>query len=136
MLKGCIPTLFTLALFWTFAFAANGTQAADFVVYSVYRPLDMGDGEVPLKDYYVNMGSANGLRAGAVLDVFRRVSTYDLANEKLYKDISFKIASLRVIHVEANAAVARIEKFAAADKIPALAHRYVMIGDTVRPGER
>lgn len=107
--------------------------SADFVVYSVYRPIDLGNpGEVPQKDFYVNMGSANGLHNGSSLDVIRKVATYDLLSEKLYKDISFPIARLKVIHVEQNAAVARLEQVLPADKTPAVATRAVMVGDIVQ----
>lgn len=137
IMNSALPALSCLLLV---AFAASlgpvraANAANDFVVYSVYRPLDLGNGEIPLKDYYVNMGTTNGLRSGATLDVYRRMSTYDLANEKLYKDITFKIATLKVIHVEENAAVARLDKLIPAEKTPALSHRYVMIGDRIQIG--
>lgn len=107
--------------------------SADFVVYSVYKAIDLGNpGEVPQKDYYVNMGTTNGLHNGATLEVIRKVATYDLLSEKLYKDISFPIARLKVIHVEQNAAVARLEQVLPADKTPAVANRAVMVGDVVQ----
>ncbi len=107
--------------------------SAEFVVYSVYKAIDLGNpGETPQKDFYVNMGSANGLHNGSSLEVIRKVATYDLLSEKLYKDISFPIARLKVIHVEQNAAVARLEQILPAEKTPAVAHRAVMVGDTVQ----
>jgi hypothetical protein len=107
--------------------------SADFVVYSVYKAIDLGNpGETPQKDYYVNMGTANGLHNGATLEVIRKVATYDLLSEKLYKDISFPIARLKVIHVEQSAAVARMEQILPADKTPAVANRAVMVGDVVQ----
>lgn len=109
--------------------------AADFVVYSVYKPIDLGNpGEIPQKDFYVNMGSENGLKNGTSLDVIRKVSTYDLLSEKLYKDVRFPIAKLKVIHVEPNAAIARIDKILPADKTPAVGTRAVMVGDAVQIG--
>ena len=111
-------------------------HSAEFMVYSVYRALDMGNpGETPQKDYYVNMGTSQGLRPGSVLEVVRRASTYDLITEKLYKDISFPIAHLKVVHAENNAAVARLEKMLPADKIPALAPYAVVVGDLIRQAQ-
>jgi hypothetical protein len=107
--------------------------AADFVVYSVYKGVDLGTpGEAPQKDYYVNMGTLNGLHAGAQLEVRRRMPTYDLVSEKLYKDVTFPIARIKVIHVEDNAAICRLEKLLPADKTPVVASRAVMVGDLVR----
>jgi hypothetical protein len=111
--------------------AAN---SADFVVYSVYRGLDLGNpGEAPPpKDFYVNAGSTQGVHVGSVLEVLRKVPTYDLQTEKLYKDITFPIARIKVIHAENNASVARLEKMLPPDKSPATTPYAVMVGDLVR----
>jgi hypothetical protein len=110
--------------------------ASDYVIYSVFKPLDLGNpGENPQKDFYVNMGSNQGLHIGAHLDVSRRVSTYDLMNEKLYQDVTIPIARLKVIHVENNAAVCRLDKLVTSEKSPETTIRAVMVGDIVRPAE-
>lgn len=108
-------------------------RAADFVVYSEYQALNMGNpGEKPQKDYYVNMGSSNGVQEGTELEVLRRISTYDLLSERLYKDLRFPVARLKVIHVESKASVARLEKILPPESTPAVANHEVMIGDIVR----
>lgn len=122
-----LATLALTALPW-------GSAAEDSVVYGVYRSVDLGEpGEVTPKDYYVNLGTNHGIRPGTVLEVLRKTATYDLVSQKLFKEMVFPIATLRVIHVENNAAVARIDKLSPVDKTPALATRAVMVGDFVRP---
>ncbi len=107
--------------------------ANEFIVYGVYRPIDLGvAGEEPQKDFYVNMGSGQGLSKGATLEVYRRSATYDLGAQKLHQDVTFPIATLKVIHVEGNAAIARLDKMHPADKTPAISPRTVMVGDIVR----
>jgi hypothetical protein len=114
----------------------NESDAADYTVYSVYKALDLGNpGEVPQKDYYVNMGKQQGVHDGSVLEVVRKVSTYDLLSEKLYREVSFPIAKLKVIHTESNAAIARVQKMLPPDKTPAITPRAVMVGDRVRIAE-
>jgi hypothetical protein len=109
--------------------------AEDHIVYSVYKSLDMGNpGEKPQKDFYINMGKANGLNEGAVLDVYRRVSSYDLLSEKLYRDLTFPFAKIKVIHAEPNAAIARLEKMLPDTEGPAMSPRAVMVGDIVKLG--
>lgn len=109
-------------------------RAADFIVYSIYKQLDMGNpGETPLKDYYVNMGTTNGLHAGQSVDIVRKVSTYDAVSEKLYREIAFKVATLKIIHAEANVAVGRLEKLFPLEKVPLSTVQGIMIGDLVRP---
>jgi hypothetical protein len=110
------------------------TYATDFVVYGVYKSVDLGGTTEPAqKDFYVNMGSNHGLRNGATLEVLRKTATYDVANQKLYKDLTFPIARLKVIHAEANAAIARLEKMLPNDSTPAITPRTVMVGDIVQP---
>ena len=109
------------------------SQADEHVVYGVHRALDLGNpGESPQKDFYVNLGSDHGLQIGASLDVLRRTSTYDLNTQKLYKDMLYPIGKLRVIHVESNAAIARLDQFLPAEKTPILAPKAIMIGDLVQ----
>lgn len=106
--------------------------SADFVVYSVDRAIDLGDGESPRKDYYVNLGADSGAAVGAILEVARRTPTYDLAASKLYKESTFIIAQLRVIHAEGGISIARLEKMLPSDKIPSIQPHTVMVGDLVR----
>ncbi|HLE00706.1 MAG TPA: hypothetical protein VJB59_10635 [Bdellovibrionota bacterium] len=111
-------------------------QSADFVVYSIYRGLDLGNpGEIPQKDYYVNMGSSQGIRDGMILSVHRRISTYDLLSEKLYRDVTFPIARLKVIHTEGTAAIARLDKMLPMEKTPSVNPFAVVVGDIVRVAE-
>ena len=110
--------------------------AQDFTVYSVYKALDLGNpGETPQKDFYVNMGQAQGVHEGTVLEVSRKAYTYDLVSEKLYKEVVFPIARLKVIHVEPNVAIARLDKLFSPEKTPATSTRSVMIGDVVKVSE-
>ncbi|MGZ3688865.1 MAG: hypothetical protein ACXWP5_03540 [Bdellovibrionota bacterium] len=125
--------ILTFAIMGTIALIPETGQAAEFVVYSVYKGIDLGNpGEVAQKDFYVNMGSAQGLRPGSHLEVLRRISTYDTVSQKLYADVTFAIGKLKVIHVERDAAVARLESIMPAEKIPAVNPRAVMVGDLVR----
>jgi hypothetical protein len=107
-------------------------RAEDHQVYSIYRPVDMGDGTANPKDIFVNMGSANGVRIGTQLEVLRKLATYDLQSQKLYKDVIIPVAKLKVIHVENNAAIARLEKMAPPEVTPNLETRAVLVGDFVR----
>lgn len=108
-------------------------HAADFVVYNVFRGINLGNAnENPEKDYYINMGSAQGLQNGSFLTVFRHVATYDLSSQQLYRDVTFPIARVKVIHVESKASIARLEKMLPVDKTPSLSPQSIMVGDFVR----
>lgn len=108
-------------------------QAADFVVYSIYQSVDLGDPKTPpQRDFYLNMGAAHGVREGMTIEVSRRVPTYDVISEKLYQDVTFPIARLKIIHVESTAAIARMDKMLPLEKTPAISPRAVMVGDLVK----
>jgi hypothetical protein len=124
-----------LKLFLTLSVSiTNAAGPSDFIVYSVYNNLDMGNpGEVSQRDYYINMGTKHGLKAGATVDVYKQMASYDLMTKKLFKDVTFPFAKLKIIHIEENAAVARLEKLLPAETTPATTPRGVMVGDIVKP---
>ena len=124
---------FMLTLFWVLVPLSQAGQPSEFVVYSVYQKLNLGErDEVPQKDYLVNMGSKQGLQEGSILEVMRRAPTYDLISNQLYRDMTFPIARVKVIHVETTAAVTRLEKLLPAEQTPAANPRAIMVGDVVR----
>lgn len=88
-------------------------------------------GEVPRKNYYLNMGSSHGLHEGSLVNVIRRVSTYNLLTEKVFNEIKFKVATLKVIHVERSIAVAVIDQSVAARDIPVAEVKGILIGDSI-----
>jgi len=107
--------------------------AAEAIVYSVYKGIDLGDpNDETQKDFFVNLGTNNGVTEGSILEVSRRSPTYDLTTEKLYKDLVYPFATLKVIHAEKDAAIARLEKIYPQAKTPVLTPRAVIVGDLVR----
>ncbi len=135
-------SVFVALLVSSLWFLVPRATAAEAVVYSVYQGVDLGDPvtsdgrstapRVSTKDFFVNIGSSQGIRPGTVLQVSRKMPTYDLIGEKLYKEITFPIATLKVIHAEQGVAIARLDKLLPQDKTPAFSPRAVMVGDLVR----
>jgi hypothetical protein len=127
-----------LAVFIFSTFSAHLSLSADvdsneFVIYSVYQGIYMGNpGEVNSKDYYVNMGSKHGIKKGTILEVVRRSPSYNLSTQKLVRDIAFPIGLVKVIHVETDAAIARIEKFFPQESTPVSNPPAMIVGDLVR----
>ena len=124
-----------LALWIAVGISSGTTQANadDFVIYSVYKGLDFGNpGEHPQKDFYVNMGTGQGLTRGSTLEVFRRTPTYDLSTQKLYRDAMFPIARIKIIHAEDGLAIARLDHMLPADQTPVITPGAIMVGDVVR----
>lgn len=114
------------------SFVAFADSAEDFTIYSVNQKLNLGySDEIPQKDYFINMGSEQGIKEGTLLKVLRKMSSYDLINQQLYHDFTFPIALIKVIHVENSTAIARLEKLLPVESTPAISPRAIMVGDRV-----
>ena len=108
----------------------RGGVASDYRVYSVYRAVGLGGSEeTPQKDYYISMGTSHGLQKGSVLQVMRRIASYDLLAERLYRDVTIPVALIKVIHAEPLSAIARLEKVMPSNLAPSTTPRAVMVGD-------
>ncbi|MBS1963006.1 MAG: hypothetical protein JST04_12375 [Bdellovibrionales bacterium] len=103
------------------------------IIYSVFKGIDLGNpNDAVQKDYFVNLGTNQGVRVGTVLEVARKSPSYDLTTEKLYKDLIFPFAQIKIIHAEKDASIARLEKLYSPDKTPVLVPRAVIVGDLVK----
>lgn len=116
---------------WVLTPAALSEENA--IVYSVFKGIDLGNpNEMIQRDYFVNLGTNQGIRVGTVLEVARKSPSYDLTTEKLYKDLIFPFAQIKVIHAEKDASIARLEKLYPLERTPALTPRSVIVGDFVK----
>jgi hypothetical protein len=106
----------------------------DHTVYQVYRPIDLGDGAAqPPKDIFVSIGASQGVHKGSMLDVYRRISSFDNLTQKHMGDHMIPVGKVRVIHVDEKTAIARADRFVSVEQEPALLPQAIMIGDVVRP---
>lgn len=106
---------------------------AEYTVYQVYRPINLGESEtLPPKDIFINMGATQGVHKGSVLDVYRRISSFDNLTQKHMGDHMIPVGRIKVIHTDEQTAIARVDKFVSVEQEPALLPQAVMIGDVVR----
>jgi hypothetical protein len=106
-------------------------RADDHQVFGVKSDFPMTDAQVLYRDVYVNLGTNQGVKTGSSLDAFRSLTTVDEINQHVGKNISFKIAKLKVIHAEGDISVARVEKMLPPEQTPTGSFTNVMVGDTV-----
>ncbi len=124
-------------LVWLLSLAYQAyTRSAEFFVTSVIREVPLKNGDLAIKDFYINAGSNNGLKAGLYLDAVRRISAFDNINSKVLTDTQFKIARMQIIHTDKNVSIARLVKFYEKDKVPLGNYDAVMIGDLVEVSEK
>jgi len=114
-------------------FFATQALAEEHTVYQVYRPIDLGESEVaPPKDVFVSIGADQGVKKGTVLDVYRKVSSFDNLTQKHMGDHLIPVGRIKVLHAEEKNSIARVDRFVSIDSEPALLPQAVMIGDLVR----
>jgi hypothetical protein len=107
--------------------------ASDFSVYEVFRSIDLGESDrQPPKEIFINMGSLQGVRKGSVLDVYRKISSFDNLTEKLAGEHMIPVGRIKVIHADEKTAIARVDRFVSLEQEPALLPQSIMIGDLVR----
>lgn len=104
----------------------------DHIIFSIAQDIPMGiQDEVRQKNFYVNMGSQQGLRPGVILGVYRTISRLDPFAENKRHRYQVKIGELEVLHAESDTAIAT---FAGMSKDPRIYTEInaLMIGDRVQ----
>ncbi|MBD64056.1 MAG: hypothetical protein CME62_02540 [Halobacteriovoraceae bacterium] len=106
--------------------------AEDHVIYAIDQDIPMGyENEIIKKNFYVNMGSNQGLKEGTVLEVHRTVSNLNPYNNKSRINYSVKIGEIEVLHVQENAAITQLKDLAVGKNTPLFEINNLMIGDKV-----
>jgi hypothetical protein len=121
-----VLTLLSLLLF------SQSLWARSYVIFSMAQDLPMGhDGEVIRKNYYVNMGSSQGVKKDSVLDVFRIVSIQNPYDNKKRVNYKVKIGELKVVHSSEDASIAMVGEYEKEESTPIFELPQFMIGDHV-----
>ena len=104
--------------------------ARSYVIFSMAQDLSMGvENEVLKKNYYVNMGSRQGIKKVSVLDVFRVISIQNPYDNKKRVNYKVKVGTLKVIHASEQASIASLNEYV--EERPVLELDQFMIGDHV-----
>lgn len=105
--------------------------AKSYVIFSMAQDLPMGvENEVVRKNYYINMGSGQGVKKDSVIDVFRIISVQNPYDAKTRVNYKVKIGELKVIHSSDNAAIAMVNEYEK-EETPIFEIPQFMIGDHV-----
>lgn len=82
------------------------------------------------KNFYVNIGSNQGVRQGTLLDVFRIISVLDPYDNRKRINYKVKIGELKVLHANDEAAITVAHKIPN-DDMPVLDLDSFIVGDHV-----
>jgi len=106
--------------------------ARSYVIFSMNQDLNMGIEEKPTrKNYFVNMGSNQGVKKDTVLDVYRIISIQNPYDNKKRVNYKVKIGELKVLHSSEDAAIAFVSEYLPKEETPIFELDQFMIGDHV-----
>lgn len=88
------------------------------------------ENEVIRKNYYINMGTGQGVKKDSVLDVFRIISVQNPYDNKKRVNYKVKIGELKVIHSTDDASIAMVQTYEQ-ENTPIFELKQFMIGDHV-----
>ena len=112
-----------------FSISANGR---DHLIFSVTEDLPMGyENEALRRNYYVNIGSNQGVSKGTLLNVYRVVSRSNPYDNKKRVNYHIPIGKLEVLHAEDESAVTSIKELHKSAQDPIFEINNFMIGDHV-----
>ena len=110
---------------------STSVVARSYLIYSVAQDLPMGvDEQILKKNFYVNIGSNQGVKKGTVLDVFRIISVLDPYDNRKRINYRVKIGELKVLHANQEAAITVSHKTPTED-LPVLDLDSFIVGDHV-----
>lgn len=89
------------------------------------------EGEVVRKNFYINMGSSQGVKKDSIVDVFRIISVQNPYDNKKRVNYKVKIGELKVMHSSEDASIAMVNKFEAQETTPIFELPQFMVGDHV-----
>ena len=109
----------------------HSAQARSYVIFSMAQDLSMGfENETLRKNYYVNMGSGQGVKKDSVLNVYRIISVQNAYDNKKRVNYKVKIGELKVLHASDEAAIATVKNYEK-EEAPIFELDQFMIGDHV-----
>lgn len=117
--------MFLLISFFTFI------TATEFKVFYVKKEFDFGNSKNLQKDFYVNIGSKDGIKKDAILNVYRKNQVVDTTSESKVYATKILVAKLKVISVDSEFSIARLSSLADLSQNPIAGYTQVMVGDLV-----
>jgi hypothetical protein len=112
---------------------APASLSAQARVIGVRRDLGLSDEAASrsAQDFILNAGRESGLNEGQTLTVFRRLPVVDPYQDNQSRELEVTFARLKVVHVQDNLAIARVESIDPIQTGLAIGTRAVLVGDYV-----
>jgi len=108
-------------------------QSKEFIIYSIDQEIPEGSiNEIIKKNYYLNMGSIQGLNKGDLVNVYRKINKSNPYENNKQHEYKLKVGQLKIIHTQEYASIGIQERLFFQDlNTPVLRQTSIMIGDKV-----
>lgn len=126
MVKGLIILVFLIL-----SDVSAQAQSKQFTIFDIRRNLPLTENEQVYRDYYVNLGTDDGVKEGAVLAVYRRLPVTDVYRNKTHTDLVVPLGHIKVILAQRSMSVARLASLVDQAQIPVVQYEKIMLGDRV-----
>ncbi len=121
----------TCILFFVFLLSFN-VMAKDHLIYSISEEIPMGyENEIIKKNFYLNIGTNQGVDEGTTLDVFRVISRSNPYENLKIVNYKVKIGEIQILHSDDEAAIGIMKNIKSTDQTPLMHLEGFMIGDLV-----
>ena len=109
----------------------NATPAGQIIQIS--RKLRLSPKEpLPEKEFYIDLGSRDGIREGDILSVGRKVPVVDATHGADWHLLQTDLGELKVILVGETLSLARVQRVREPAELPPVDYTQFMLGDEVK----
>ena len=122
-------TISLLVLLFTFS-----THSKNYFIYSIDHKIPTGErgtSQLPQKNFYLNIGTLQGVEEGTVLEVRRKISKNNKFQNNKEFTFHIKVGLLKVIQANENSSIAIVENSRSKKNEPFTEYQAVMLGDEV-----
>jgi hypothetical protein len=99
-------------------------------IIEVRRNIPLSDSEPVIRDYYVNSGELDGIKAGSVYQVLRRVPVKDNPAGQTFAEVTIPVGKIKIVFSSSKVSVGRFIEDKLKDN-PVLEQNSVINGDIV-----
>jgi hypothetical protein len=103
--------------------------AQDVVIFGTAHSISLENGKKEAQDFYINAGSARGVKKGHVINIIRKKPLYDQFTNKTIGDLMVPVGKLKIIHTQSDVSVGRVYEIYDRQDLPILDYSNIMVGD-------
>lgn len=106
-------------------------RANEIRVIETRRNIPLSDEEPRYMDFYLNGGSADGIKKNQVVKVIRNLPVRNAQGTQDFGSVRILVGEMRVIQVDTRTAIGRMYRIYDREELPLIDSPFIMIGDQI-----